>query len=177
MPHYHHLTKSIAQRGFTLIEVLVAALVLAIGILGLATAMLTGLKSDKSAYFRSQASTIAYDMADRMRLNKTSVDSYVGLDTNDATPAANTCITNSSGCSPANLVNVDFREWKANFSNVFGLTKYAPMLPNGRGVITQDGAGRYVITITWQEDDWNANPDDTSERSAKDQTLILNLTL
>lgn len=60
MPVIHR--KFSRDNGFTLIEVLVAAIVLAIGILGMATMMLTSLKSEQSALYRSLASSYAYDM-------------------------------------------------------------------------------------------------------------------
>lgn len=58
------------QRGATLIEVLVAMLVLSIGLLGLAGMQMTALKSNQSAYYRSQATVLAYDIIDRMRANR-----------------------------------------------------------------------------------------------------------
>lgn len=58
------------QGGMTLIEVLIAVVILAIGLLGLAGLQNTGLKSNYSAYYRTQASWLAYDMADRMRANR-----------------------------------------------------------------------------------------------------------
>ncbi|MCK0506285.1 type IV pilus modification protein PilV [Aromatoleum anaerobium] len=57
------------QRGATLIEVLVAVVVLSIGLLGLAGLQMTSLQSNHSAYMRSQASLLAYDLSDRMRAN------------------------------------------------------------------------------------------------------------
>ncbi|MCX7101946.1 MAG: type IV pilus modification protein PilV, partial [Methylobacter sp.] len=67
-----HLTKTHGMKqtaGFTLIEVLIAMLVLAVGLLGLAGLQATSLKSNQSAYNRSQATQLAYDLADRMRAN------------------------------------------------------------------------------------------------------------
>lgn len=60
------------QRGFTLLEVLVSIFVLAIGLLGLAGVMTIGLKNDQSAYYRSQATMLAYDILDAMRANRES---------------------------------------------------------------------------------------------------------
>lgn len=57
------------QHGFTLIEVLISILVLSVGLIGMAGLQNTSLKSSYSAYYRSQASWLAYDMADRMRAN------------------------------------------------------------------------------------------------------------
>lgn len=55
--------------GFSLIEVLVALLVLSIGLLGLAALQATGFKYNSDAYYRTQASILAYDIIDRMRAN------------------------------------------------------------------------------------------------------------
>ncbi len=53
--------------GFTLIEVLVSVLILAIGLLGLAGLQLAGLQNNQSALLRSQATMIAYDIGDKLR--------------------------------------------------------------------------------------------------------------
>jgi len=57
------------QRGFTLIEVMVALLILAVGLLGMASLMTLSQKSNESAYSRSQATLLAYDLVERMRTN------------------------------------------------------------------------------------------------------------
>lgn len=59
------------QQGVSLIEVLVAVVVLAVGLLGLAGLQATSIKSNDSANLRSQASLLAYDVADRMRAMRT----------------------------------------------------------------------------------------------------------
>jgi type IV pilus assembly protein PilV len=59
-----------AAGGFTLIETLVAVLVLSIGLLGIAALQLTSLQSNSTATQRSQATFLAYDIVDRMRANK-----------------------------------------------------------------------------------------------------------
>jgi type IV pilus assembly protein PilV len=57
-------------RGFTLIEVLVALVVLSIGLLGLASLQLSSLRWNHGASLRSQATLLAYDIVDRMRANQ-----------------------------------------------------------------------------------------------------------
>jgi type IV pilus assembly protein PilV len=57
------------RNGFTLIEVLVTVIVLAIGILGLAGLQLAGMRSNFSAYQRTQAILAASDLIDRMRVS------------------------------------------------------------------------------------------------------------
>ncbi|EAR20898.1 type IV pilus modification protein PilV [Nitrococcus mobilis] len=56
--------------GFTLLEVLIALLILSVGLLGVAGLQLTGLRSNHSAYLRSQATILAYDLLDRLRANR-----------------------------------------------------------------------------------------------------------
>ena len=63
------MNKMKTHSGFTLIEVLISMLILAVGLLGLAGLQATGLRNNLSAYNRSQATQLAYDMADRMRAN------------------------------------------------------------------------------------------------------------
>jgi type IV pilus assembly protein PilV len=71
-PHTQGLKR--AGRGFTLIETLVAVLVLSIGLLGIAALQLTSLQSNSTATQRSQATFLAYDIVDRMRANRRSAE-------------------------------------------------------------------------------------------------------
>lgn len=57
-------------RGFTLIEVLVTVLVLSLGVLGLAGLHVATVRATQSAYFRSQAATLGYQITDAMRANR-----------------------------------------------------------------------------------------------------------
>ena len=64
-----------AQRGLTLIEVMVAVLVMSIGLLGMASLQLNALRGNTGAFWRSQATWFAYDMSDRLRSNQPGVAS------------------------------------------------------------------------------------------------------
>jgi len=55
--------------GFTMIEVLVAVLVLAIGLLGVASVQLLSMQQTSNANLRSQATLYAQDMAEQLRAN------------------------------------------------------------------------------------------------------------
>ncbi len=57
-------------KGFSLLEVLVAVLLLAIGLLGVATLQVNATRANQSAELRSQASMLAYFMLDAMRANR-----------------------------------------------------------------------------------------------------------
>lgn len=58
------------QQGFTLIEILIAVLILAVGLLGFAALQISAVSAGQESYFRSQASLIAESLADRMRANR-----------------------------------------------------------------------------------------------------------
>jgi type IV pilus assembly protein PilV len=62
--------KQRAQRGISLIEMLIALLVLSFGLLGLAGLQALSLKNNQSAYLRSQATMVAYDVLDRIRARR-----------------------------------------------------------------------------------------------------------
>lgn len=66
----------VAQRGVTLLEVLISIVVLAVGLLGYAGLQTVSLKNNLSAYHRSQATMMAYDVIDRMRADQPNLASY-----------------------------------------------------------------------------------------------------
>ncbi len=129
-----------SERGFTLIEVLVAVLVLSVGLLGLAGLQIIGQRSNHSAYLRSQAVLQAYGITDRMRANREGITagSYDKVSGIGSKPD---CI--STGCTPAQLAQYDAFEW--NSMN-------AAVLPLGQGTVTSNGAsGTFTITVAWDD--------------------------
>jgi type IV pilus assembly protein PilV len=151
--------------GFTLIEVLIAMLVLALGLVGLAGLQVTSLRNNLSAYNRSQATQLAYDLADRMRANIPGVATYM---TGTAGVIAN--CKNTIGCSPIEMATNDLYEW--NCSVAGGCENNTPPiaapLPGGQGIVCLDstpndgtsvavancdGVGNiYTIKIWWDDD-------------------------
>ena len=71
-----HQITSIAS-GFTLVEVLVALLIVALGMLGNAMLQLQGMKNSNDAYLRSQIGLFAYDIADKIRANRECQNAYL----------------------------------------------------------------------------------------------------
>jgi len=145
--------------GFSLIEVLVALLVLSIGLLGLAALQTTGLKLNHQSYERTQAVLQAYDIIDRMRANKSDTGGVINSTYQSvaigSTPGTKECTDSSDPCSGTELAQYDLRKW--NLAN-------AQMLAEGKGAIckgtfnadltgcTVDG-DIYRIAITWKEQD------------------------
>lgn len=135
-----HLTRK--DTGFTLLEVLIALLVLSIGLLGLAALQTSGLRSNQMASMRTQATQLAYDITDRMRANTvgTGDGDYV---VNNATHPTATKNCTSASCSPTELATFDLDEWKDSLA----------LLPGGVGEIVQTAATplTHTITVRWNE--------------------------
>ncbi len=136
--------------GYSLIEVLIALLVLSIGLLGIAGMQLTGLKENQNAQYRTQAIYLANDMADRMRANPAGVTagSYNTIDsTSDA--SYDTQPACAATCTAAEIANIDAYEWLSG--NV--TTSIPNTIPLGEGLITRNtGPGTFTITVMWDDD-------------------------
>lgn len=115
--------------GFTLIEILISVVVLAIGLLGMAALQMNGLRNNQSAYFRAQATQLAYDMADRMRTNIVEArDAASGGTYNNGASTTNNCATGP--CTTAQMTGYDFFQWNAELT---------AQLPSGAGWVCIDG--------------------------------------
>ena len=138
--------RSKAQSGFTMVEVLVALVVLTIGLLGIAALYLNSLQAGRTAIYRTEAITLAADLSDRIRMNRTAQAAYGTLFA-DVEAVVGTCST-TGGCSDADLASTDLSNWKAEI---------AEQLPNGAGqvVVTPPVAAgepaSYVVTVRWNE--------------------------
>tara|TARA_R110002167_G_scaffold17777_18_gene67596 strand:+ start:1385 stop:1954 length:570 start_codon:yes stop_codon:yes gene_type:complete len=169
------------QQGVSMIEVLIALVLLVTALLGATALQITGLQTNRSAYYRTQASLLAYDIADRIRLNATYAsgdnDRYSFNTASAATPTTTSCGSSASGCSTQNLRDLDIREWSENFYDVTGIgqdnSAYKAVLPNGSGRVTASGAS-FSVDVSWQELDWNitagAKKADTSKTFTLDFT-------
>lgn len=102
-----------SQRGFTLLETLVALLILSIGLLGLASLQLTNVKNSRDAYYRTQAMILAQDIAERMRANRQGVEENAYHAT---LGAQNANCRQLSGCTWSQLAGDDVYLW-VNLNN------------------------------------------------------------
>lgn len=151
-----------ANKGFTLIEVLVAVLVLAVGILGAGALQTVGLQVTQGAANRSQAVILASDIVDRMLANRTVLNTYVGTDTSTVVPAAApACLSAAGGCSPAQIAAADISAWATRMA----------VLPNGVGTIALLN-GAYVVQVTWNENEWTG-----AARGSTPQSFLLTVSM
>lgn len=146
------------SNGFTLVEVLVALVILSIGLLGVAGMQISSMKGNHNAFLRSQAQLYAYEMLDMMRANRTAViDGDYDLALTGTIPAVPV---------PDTIPAQDIREW---LRGITGFSNAASGLPGGQGRIvvtpldensdaTNIETWRVTITVQWVESRLADNP-------------------
>ncbi|MBV1952416.1 MAG: type IV pilus modification protein PilV [Cycloclasticus sp.] len=158
-------TKLNTSKGFSLIEVMVAVFVLAIGLLGIAGLQVTAIKSNHTAMSRTQSTQLAYDLADRMRANMPGTIAGNYLATSAPSETYN-CFDDFTGvgtgeCSPLQMAHADL-DWAFELAAdtlPFVSAAVSCTSPGGTTVTADTGAEdcaqgfTHTITVTWSEQD------------------------
>lgn len=135
------------QLGSMLLEVLVALVVIAVGLLGLAGLQMKLQASEFEVYQRSQALVMVQDMADRILLNRVNASSYkVAVDS--PLGAGMTCPTNVATSTAAR----DLADWCSSLQGAGESqgSKRLGVLVGGRGCVEEVTSNVYRITVAWQ---------------------------
>jgi type IV pilus assembly protein PilV len=137
------------QNGATLIEVLIAVLILSVGMLGMASLQTRAMQFNQSAYYQSQTGVLAQDILDRMRASNNSAGTLSQFRHGMADSIAASypsCFGTSANCTPAVMARYDLNTW---------LTDVSVLLPNGRAQIEIDNsaAAATIYTVTIQYND------------------------
>lgn len=119
-----------SQTGMTLVEVLVATLILSGGLLGAAAVQLNALKHTDRALMTTQANFVAYDILDRIRANSSADYSY-------STPALSDVVIGASG-----VLGQDLNDFSRNIHQFGG--------ERARGAIDVWGP-QVSITVEWDD--------------------------
>lgn len=149
-----------------MVEVLIAVVILAVGLLGVAGLQGLSLRNTYSATLRTQATAVAQDMAERIRSNRefalANAESYRIAATDTAVSGGADCT--SSLCSGAELADFDRNQWLQDLAT----------LPTGKGVVSIDGASRIAtITVLWDNDRSGATGTDCSSNRQQDLTCFV----
>lgn len=134
MPENEMLMRS---RGFSLLEVLIALLILSVALLGIAALVSISLKADDSAYMRTQADNLAYQVLDLMHADRS--DAVNGCF--DSTFSAGGTALSVCGSAAANVALLQWQQ---------ALTA----LPSGVGTIktiVANGVTTVTVVISWND--------------------------
>jgi type IV pilus assembly protein PilV len=138
-------TTGTRQRGFSLVEVLIALIIMSVGMLGIAGLYVQSMQAGRTSMFRHQAVTLAGDVADRIRANPRAGVAYAGAGAN------NNCVAGGIDCNAAEMAANDIFIWDQ---------EAAGALPNGDVVVLYDNAvnpPQYTISVNWTEPGENLN--------------------
>ena len=138
----HYKYNNSAKRrilGFSLVESLVALVVLSVGLLGVARMYVFSLQNGRSALLNTQAVILAADMADRIRANQTAGIDYAGA------AADFGCVEGGVDCTPTQMASNDLLVWQNEVANA---------LPGGQATVVVNVGTvptTFVISVVWSD--------------------------
>jgi len=148
------------QTGFSLVEVLIAVFVLALGVIGVAGMQLTAMRTSQQSAFQTNAVELATEMGDEMRANDQQMqlpdgsNPFLNVDyqSQSGAPASAhaTCYSRAANCSGEELAAFDINEWEQRIK---------ASLPVSRAKICRDGRpwDGEAKSLTWDCDSSSGN--------------------
>jgi type IV pilus assembly protein PilV len=136
-----------APQGFSLIELLLASLVMAVGVLSMISLQVKSVGVVNNSNLRASAVVLVSDMAQRMRNNR-NIALANGYLTNGGSNGADlpACIS-LAGCSGAELAQQDIWEWH---QRIIGADTISQGLPSGNGrVFRNTDDGSFSVEVSW----------------------------
>ena len=147
-------------RGYSLTELLVAVLVIAVGALGVAGLQLASSKNSRGALERTTAAILADDMIERMRANPNG--DYAGVSEGGGPPGFVDCL--AGNCTSVDLAQFDIAVWKCALgrwhltppcgavraAGVLPDERSQPGLPEGDGAIAWGPGRTFRVAVTWR---------------------------
>lgn len=167
------MMRAARQRGVSLIEVLVAILIVSMGVMAMAGLLAASTRLGKASEYRATASLLAADIADRMKANicgargrfvspsgatvcgtapaAGSYDQTTAFVIPAPAPGADPACAVAKACTPAEMAALDLAQW--NRAVYYGL-------PNGMGYVKFDAAGTAVdVWVAWLDPNASSGTD------------------
>ena len=155
-------------RGFSLLEVLIALVVLAVGLLGFALLQTMSLRFAQSANHRTQATNLAYDLLDQMRANRYQQAWYTGAAGASFQPGTIPVAScQAAARQPVGTVTIaaSVRRWQCQTIRTLGSSAGA----NVRYL----GDGRVAVSVFWGDERWNPGGWDTTNTAVQDSFEVV----
>ena len=154
------------QQGITLLEVLIAIVILGVAALGTASLHIQGLSVNRNSLMRTQAAMLANDIIERMYVNidKAKAGSYNGsfvANASELTAPATDCDDSATSCDTDQLAAYDLYNWRSRVKE---------NLPNATVSITTDASVTPVKTTITAQWDWDAGK--SAEEQASEQFVV-----
>lgn len=145
------LTHKEYQRGFSLIEVLVALVILVIGLIGIFNLHIVAKRGSFESFQQTQASYYANDIINRMKLNRSQLANYDNGSPYTGVPAQAKLCKDMTFCTPSELVAADLYEWRSAFSGQQEVinTKLVGGLDSATACIQVTG-NEVLVVIVWR---------------------------
>ncbi len=132
-------------KGFSLVEVLIALIIMSVGMLGIAGLYVQSMQAGRTSMLRHHAVNLASDIADRIRANPTAGASYIA-----GVGADNNCVAQGVDCTIAQMAAHDIFLWQQQAA------EFLPAMADGsqQVIVAFDAAATpptYTITVRWDE--------------------------
>jgi len=137
--------------GFTLIEVLVSMVILALGLLGLAALQGISLKNNQDAYLFSQANALAYEMSDRIKANRLGWTTGTIPTAASAGSCATGCNSSTPACTTTQMASYDYCYWQQKAITTLSpdATAVVTTSPKTGSTICTGTSSSLCLTMTW----------------------------
>lgn len=146
------MTQIRKSKGFSLVEVLIALVIMSVGMLGIAGLYVQSMQAGRTSMLRHHAVTLAGDVADRIRANPTAAAAYTV-----AAGANHNCVAMGADCDSIEMAEHDILLWQQQ-----ALEFLPPMGDGSQQVVVVYDAGAlpptYTITVRWDEPTPDGNP-------------------
>ncbi|MCL1036873.1 type IV pilus modification protein PilV [Shewanella submarina] len=145
-----------SNSGFSLIEVLVALIILTIGLIGIFNLHVVAKRGSYESFQQTQAAYLASDIINRMKLNRGQLLSYAGTYTGGlAVPPVSCDVAVGANvvCDNAQTQAWDLYQWESLFTGSTEVVNNANVggLDNAQGCVLVDGAtGEVTVIISWR---------------------------
>lgn len=136
------------SRGFSLIEVLIAIVVLGFGLLGFALLQTMNVRFVQSANYRTQATNLTYELLDQIRIHRVAAGRYVG--TYAATVDSEDCLSPTGASIETDAV---MTEWRCRLGKALG--------ENATATVTRNG-DQVTVDVSWGDERWRDGAGDTT---------------